>query len=159
MNAHFKKFPACLWGGGLIQEWKQALIAVPLPLDIHLRSTYEPNRSSAIQTQQCDRNARRNNLRFLHGTATYILFCFVFFFFACLLLLFFDIIILNMPLLVTSLPPAPCLPCTLYFYLLFFATRKKEVGRAIIGCQRRQETGKIPNCTESERLRTPKLTV
>ena len=27
--------------------------------------------ATALQTQQCDRNTRRNNLRFLHGTATY----------------------------------------------------------------------------------------
>ena len=31
MNAHFKKFTACLWEG-LIHEWKQALLAPPLPL-------------------------------------------------------------------------------------------------------------------------------
>ena len=31
MNAHFKKFTACL-REGLIHEWKQALLAPPLPL-------------------------------------------------------------------------------------------------------------------------------
>ena len=31
MNAHFEKFTACLWEG-LIHEWKQALLAPPLPL-------------------------------------------------------------------------------------------------------------------------------
>lgn len=31
INAHFKKFTACLWEG-LIHEWKHALLAPPLPL-------------------------------------------------------------------------------------------------------------------------------
>ena len=33
MNAHFKKFTACLQEG-LIRNWKQALLASPLPLSL-----------------------------------------------------------------------------------------------------------------------------
>ena len=43
---------------------------------MHLWSVYEPRpwrkfSGMALRTQQCDPNTRRNNLRFLHGTATY----------------------------------------------------------------------------------------
>ena len=38
MNAHFQKFTACL-REGLIHEWKQALLAPPLPLMSHTHSS------------------------------------------------------------------------------------------------------------------------
>ena len=53
MNAHFKKFTACL-REGLIHEWKQALLAPPLPLMLlnnsRLCSTH--NHSSAFLSVQ-----------------------------------------------------------------------------------------------------------
>ena len=47
MNAHFKKFTACL-REGLIHEWKQALLAPPLPLMSLNNSRFcSPHNSSA----------------------------------------------------------------------------------------------------------------
>ena len=57
MNARFQKFTACLWEG-LIHEWKQALLAPPLPLMLlnnsQLCSTH--NRSSASSLLHCNKN-------------------------------------------------------------------------------------------------------
>ena len=57
MNAHFKKFTACLWEG-LIHEWKQALLAPPLPLMSLNNSRFCPthNSSAAFLSRQGSTN-------------------------------------------------------------------------------------------------------
>ena len=48
MNAHFKKFTACL-REGLIHEWKQALLAPPLPLMSLNNSRFCSTHKSCLQ--------------------------------------------------------------------------------------------------------------
>ena len=68
----------------------------------------------------------RDGITFDFYTGLPHIYCFVFVFFLCLFIFW------HIPLLVTSLPPAPCLPYTLYFYLLLFATRKKRSWKGLI---------------------------
>ena len=146
----FQKNHSLSMGGA--HSWVEASVDSP-PSAIRYSSTKHvlapPLTSSAIQTQRCDRNARRNNLRFLHGTATYILFCFCFVSFACLFVCFLIYIKYNLAGYIITPRTMPSLyPLLIFIYL--FSLHKKR--------QRRQETGKIPNCTGSARLKTPKLT-
>ena len=58
MNAHFEKFTTCL-REGLIHEWKQALLAPPLPLmslnNSRLCSTHS-RRSAPLRLSDCSTN-------------------------------------------------------------------------------------------------------
>ena len=57
----------------LIHAWYMWQSCVVIPSRVSIALLPSKFSDMALQTQQCDRNMRRSNLRFLHGTATYVL--------------------------------------------------------------------------------------
>ena len=103
-----------------------------------------------IRTQRCDRNVRRSNLRFLHETATYILFCFCFvslLVYFCCFLIYIKYALAGYIITPRTMPSL--YPSLIFIYFFSLHEKKKEHQlegpyRRIIGYQRGRKLGKSP---------------